>query len=197
MPSSLLSVWTVASASVYKIAVCWIIIHYKKYSCIVYIMLPFTILHVLKAGNRFLKHVACLFVLCGSHTDCTLITEWGPPHNWIIYMIVCLITCLLFCFICWEQEVLCMSFKCSWNYCRWGCYKLLNFPNLYVQVEALKWITVYHVHHRADIFSKYLTRLHSVVSCLLKVFLCCDFKHGFVTLWLRKCYSIEDCCKLL
>lgn len=116
-----------------------------------------------------------------------LITEWGPPHNWIIYLIVCLISCLQFCFIWWEQEVLGLRFKCSWNYCRWGSYKLLNFQNLYVQFEAFKWVTEYHVHHRADIFSEYLTLLHSVVSWLWEVFLCYDFKHGCVTPWLRKC----------
>ena len=62
MPSSLPSVWTLASELVYKIAVCWTVIHYKKYSCIVCIMPLFTILHVMRAG-KLLSQICWLPVL--------------------------------------------------------------------------------------------------------------------------------------
>lgn len=125
---------------------------------------------------------ACLYYVALT----LIVLDYGMgPYTQLNTLCDCVLNCLQFCFICWEQEVLGLSFKCSWNYCRWSCYKLLNFQNLYVQVEAFKWITVYHVHHRADIFSKYLTLIHSV-SCLQEVFLCSYFKDGLVTPWLRK-----------
>jgi len=124
-------------------------------------------------------------ILCGSHNDCTY--RMGPTTQ-LNNLFDCVLNYLL-AVLFYLLRVRSFGYELSqwsWNYCMWGCYKLLNFHNLYVQVEAFKWITVFHVHHRADIFSQYLTPLHSFVSCLWEVFLCCDFKCGFVTPWLRK-----------
>jgi hypothetical protein len=110
VPSSLTSVWTLASRSVYKIAVCLTIIHKKKiFMHCVYNATVHHFAHYEGRETGFSSMLpACLYYVA---LTMIVLTEWVPPHNWIIYLIVCLITCLQFCFICWEWEDLGMSFS--------------------------------------------------------------------------------------
>ena len=112
------------------------------------------------------------FILRSPRTDLTLIRECGPLHNWIIWKVLYL---LVGCFVLVKSKNVSVGVNncLLLNYCRRGCYKLLNFRKQYIQGYVLKGIISLPSKCLYFKIPKYLTPLHSAAPCVGEAFLLC------------------------